>query len=134
MKLIRIYQCLCDPTRLRILSLLLRGPLCGCHLQEILGESQVNISRHLSYLKKRGLVEAQRHQHWMIYHLPAKRPAELESNLQCLQDCQSSDPIFKKDLIKFQKVVGTTEAGEVLAAACCSTSCTKAGTQRLPVS
>jgi ArsR family transcriptional regulator len=121
MKLIRIYQCLCDPTRLRILSLLLRGPLCGCHLQEILGESQVNISRHLSYLKKRGLVEAQRHQNWMIYSLSAQRSAELEANLKCLQDCQTSDPIFKKDLAKFRKVTGSTEAHEVLAAACCST-------------
>ena len=36
MDLIRIYECLCDATRLRILHLLTHGPLCVCHIQEIL--------------------------------------------------------------------------------------------------
>jgi DNA-binding transcriptional ArsR family regulator len=71
-KLIRIYQCFCDETRLRIINLLIRGPFCVCHIQQIVGESQVNVSRHLSYLKDRGMVEVRRHQNWMIYRLPEK--------------------------------------------------------------
>ncbi len=51
MDLIQIYQCLCDPTRLRILHLLTQTPLCVCHFQEILGEPQVKVSKHLSYLR-----------------------------------------------------------------------------------
>jgi DNA-binding transcriptional ArsR family regulator len=54
MKLVSIYECLCDATRLRLLNLLLQGPLCVCHLQAVLGESQVKISKHLSYLRARG--------------------------------------------------------------------------------
>jgi ArsR family transcriptional regulator, arsenate/arsenite/antimonite-responsive transcriptional repressor len=96
--LIQIYQCLCDQTRLRILHALTHGPLCVCHLQELLAEPQVKISKHLGYLRERGLVEVTRHQNWMIYALPAKRSAELDANLQCLQDCVQSHSIFKADL------------------------------------
>ena len=97
-ELIQIYQCFCDETRLRILNALSRGPLCVCHLQELLNETQVKVSKHLGYLKEKGLVEAKRHQNWMIYALPAARPAELDSNLRCLQDCVQSNPVFKSDL------------------------------------
>ena len=79
MDLIKIYECLCDPTRLRLLNILGQGPLCVCHFQEILGEPQVKISKHLSYLRVRGLVQAERQGNWMIYELPAKRSPELSS-------------------------------------------------------
>lgn len=98
MKLVEIYQCFCDETRLRILHLLSHGPLCVCHFQSILGESQVKISKHLAYLKARGMAAATRHQNWMIYSLPVKRSADLERNMQCLQDCVQTEPIFKRDL------------------------------------
>lgn len=104
MDLIRIYQCLCDPTRLRILHLLVQSPLCVCHFQEILGEPQVKISKHLAYLKDRGMVVAERDQSWMIYSLPKKRDAELEANLKCLQDCVQTDPVFKRDLRTLARV------------------------------
>lgn len=97
-ELTRIYQCFCDLTRLRIMNLLIQGPLCVCHFQTLLDETQVKISKHLSYLRDAGLVEATRHQNWMIYSLPQERPAELEKNLACLQDCAQSEPLFKKDL------------------------------------
>jgi ArsR family transcriptional regulator, arsenate/arsenite/antimonite-responsive transcriptional repressor len=96
--LIRIYQCFCDETRLRILHLLEQGPLCVCHFQEILDEPQVKISKHLAYLRERGLAEVERHQNWMIYSLPKKRSKELEANLQCLQDCTQTNAVFKADL------------------------------------
>ncbi len=98
MDLIQIYQCLCDRTRLRILHLLTQMPLCVCHFQEILDEPQVKISKHLAYLRERGMVEAERDQNWMIYALPKKRDAELAVNLKCLQDCVQTDPTFKSDL------------------------------------
>lgn len=96
--LIRIYQCLCDRTRLRILHLLARSPLCVCHFQEILDEPQVKISKHLAYLRKRGMAVASRDQNWMIYSLPGQRTRELELNLKCLQDCVQSDGVFARDL------------------------------------
>ena len=84
MDLIQIYQCFCDRTRLRILHLLTQTPLCVCHFQDILDEPQVKISKHLAYLRERGLVVAEREQNWMIYSLPEKRAAELESEFEML--------------------------------------------------
>lgn len=106
MKLVQIYECLCDATRLRLLNLLLQGPLCVCHLQSVLGESQVKISKHLGYLKTRGLVTASRQGNWMIYALPtpADRSPELEANLACLQDCVQENAALKRDLAKLKKL------------------------------
>jgi len=103
-ELIRIYECFCDRTRLRILHLLGQGPLCVCHLQAVLGEPQVKVSKHLAYLKRRGLVQANREANWMIYRLPQKPPREVTANLACLQDCADEDPIFRRDAAKLRKV------------------------------
>ena len=104
MDLVRIYQCLCDRTRLRILHLLGDGPLCVCHFQAVLREPQVKISKHLGYLKSRGLVEAKREGNWMIYRLPEKLSHELAANLACLQDCAREDSVFRRDAEKLRKV------------------------------
>lgn len=107
MDLIQIYQCLCDRTRLRILHLLAQSPLCVCHFQEILGEPQVKISKHLAYLRTRGMVRAERRGNWMIYSLPGKPERELEANLKCLQDCVQTEPGFKRDLKKLAALRST---------------------------
>ena len=104
MDLVQIYQCFSDRTRLRILHLLTKSPLCVCHFQTILGEPQVKISKHLAYLRDRGLVEVERDQNWMVYSLPKKRAPELETNLQCLQDCVQSDKAFASDLKKLAAI------------------------------
>ena len=104
MELVQIYQCFCDPTRLRILHLLTQTSLCVCHFQEVLGEPQVKISKHLAYLRARDLVETKRSGNWIIYSLPSKRSAELELNLQCLQDCTATDPIFRRDLQRLTRL------------------------------
>ncbi len=100
--LIEIYNCLCDETRLRIVHLLAQSPLCVCHLQEFLGLTQVAASKHLAYLRQRGLVESRRHEQWMIYSLPVERPRELDWQLRCLQDCLPTHPIFRDDLRKLK--------------------------------
>jgi ArsR family transcriptional regulator len=104
MDLVRIYSCLCDRTRLRLLNLLLQGPLCVCHFQEVLREPQVKISKHLAYLKGHGLVEAERCANWMIYRLPEQRSAQLQANLACLQDCLQEEAIFRADTARLEKI------------------------------
>jgi DNA-binding transcriptional ArsR family regulator len=98
MKLMQIYRCLCDETRLRILHLLQQRPLCVCHFQEILQLPQVAVSKHLAYLRRAGLVEARRREQWMIYSLPASPSPELDRQLSCLQDCVQTEPVFCADL------------------------------------
>ncbi len=76
------------------------GDLCVCHLQEILGETQVKVSKHLAYLRKHGLVESRKEANWMVYRLPSKRSHELSANLACLQDCVSENAVFGRDTAK----------------------------------
>ena len=104
MDLIRIYQCLCDRTRLRILHLLGQGPLCVCHFQEVLQEPQVKISKHLGYLRARSMVQCERRGNWMVYAIPAGPSKELAANLACLQDCAREDPAFQRDLVRLKRL------------------------------
>jgi len=99
-ELVKIYECLCDATRLRILHLLTEGPLCVCHFQAVLREPQVKISKHLAYLRTRGLVTCERQGNWMIYRLPVRPSRELRRNLACLQDCVAEQSVFRRDLAR----------------------------------
>ena len=116
MKLVKIYECLCDETRLRILNLLGGGPLCVCDIQRVLGEPQVKVSKHLAYLRTRGMVTVRREANWMIYSLPGRRPQELERTLACLQDCSREDPVFRADRGR----LGTLAAAQGKGGACCT--------------
>ena len=111
MDLVSIYECLCDRTRLRLLALLGGGPLCVCHLQEVLGEPQVKVSKHLAYLRERGLVEASREGNWMVYSLPAAPPRELAANLACLRECTPGDPGLSRDIAMLAKLRARLAAG-----------------------
>lgn len=104
MDLVTIYECLCDRTRLRILHLLGQGPLCVCHFQDVLREPQVKISKHLGYLRTRGLVGCERQGNWMVYSLPAKPSRELAANLACLQNCARENPDLQRDLARRRKL------------------------------
>ena len=64
-----LFQALGDPTRLRILGLLLTGEVCVCHIHESLRISQPKTSRHLAYLRRSGLVDTRRDGLWVYYRL-----------------------------------------------------------------
>lgn len=115
-ELVRVYACLCDRTRLRILGLLCHGPLCVCHLQEILREPQVKVSKHLRYLRAHGLVQARREGNWRIYSLPPRRTRALEANLACLQDCTAEDRTFRRDAEKLKALRDQLDGADP---ACC---------------
>ena len=100
MEVIHIYKCLCDEQRLRILNLLREGPLCVCHLMEILEADQVKISKQLRYMKDLGMVDAERKAQWMIYRLAEAGNPLLEQNLKCLQDCAGESLAFAEDMRK----------------------------------
>jgi ArsR family transcriptional regulator len=128
MDLVTIYECLCDRTRLRILHLLRRGPLCVCHIQEILGEPQVKVSKHLGYLKTHGLVNVRREANWRVYSIVAKPTKALEANLACLQDCAAEDRVFRRDAEKLEALRASLGEG---APGCCATK-PRAGAARAP--
>lgn len=114
MNALTVYRCLCDSTRLRILNLLLEGPLCVCHLAAVLDLPQPKISRHLKALKDAGAVETERSYNWTICRISTHPNRVLEVNLQCLQDLRGEDPVFRKDLECRKKTlerISTSECG-----------------------
>lgn len=111
LKLIQIYECLCDETRLRILNLLSATPLCVSHIQKILQISQVKVSKHLNYMKERGMVSAMRCENRILYSLAKGTSAGLETNMKCLQDCSKEYPIFLEDLKRLQSIY--QEVGQI---------------------
>jgi ArsR family transcriptional regulator len=105
MKVIQVYKCFCDEFRLRILNLLQEGPLCVCHLMEILDCDQVRMSKQLRYMKELGMVASERSAQWMIYRLADPDHRLLTENLKCLQDCAAEELCFRSDLRRREQVL-----------------------------
>jgi ArsR family transcriptional regulator len=62
------FKALSDPTRVRILNILIRNPeCCACDVQTNFELSQPTISHHLSVLKKAGLVDCEVRGRWCFY-------------------------------------------------------------------
>ncbi len=99
MDLASFYKCLSDPTRLRIVSLLVeQGPLCVCDLQECLGEPQVKMSKHIGYMRKFGLLEMERKANWNFYRVASDLPPMVTAALQAFQEHRSAIEPFATDL------------------------------------
>ena len=93
----RIFRALSDRTRLRILNLLKGGEMCVCDLVDILEVPQPTASRHLSYLRKAGLVTARKAGHWNYYRLATNRRPFFERLRACLGVCCQEYPQLAKD-------------------------------------
>jgi ArsR family transcriptional regulator, arsenate/arsenite/antimonite-responsive transcriptional repressor len=110
-QLLRLYDCLCDATRLRVLGLLAAQPLCVCHFEAVLKLPQARISRHLAYLRKHGLVVTEQRGPWRIYSLASPPSPALAANLACLQDAALEEPVFRQDRARLSQLSAKTDCG-----------------------
>jgi ArsR family transcriptional regulator len=94
---------LSDKTRLRLLSLMVRGEVCVCHLQGSLQTNQPKISRHLACLRKAGLVEARRDGRWTHYRLK-KLEGDLGKILLQTLSHLKLEPQIKRDFRRLKQV------------------------------
>lgn len=104
MQLVSIYKALSNETRVRLVNLLLEGPLCVCHLQTVLGLPQVMVSKHLGYLKTHGVVDSRREANWIIYSLPAKSSPELRVHFAALRACVAEGDLFRADKARLDRL------------------------------
>ena len=66
----KIFKALSDDSRLRILFLLLENKqMCITDLELILDFTQTKTSRHLTYLKNSGIVNAKKIDQWVFYYI-----------------------------------------------------------------
>jgi ArsR family transcriptional regulator len=109
--LLRIYDCLCDATRLRLIHLLAQRPLCVCHFEAVLRLPQAKISRHLAYLRRHGMVAAEQRGPWRIYSLVTPPPPALAANLACLQDALTTEPFLRRDRERLDQLSAKADCG-----------------------
>jgi ArsR family transcriptional regulator, arsenate/arsenite/antimonite-responsive transcriptional repressor len=98
MSIEHLFKGLADQTRLRILNLLLTGELCGCDLQYVLDTSQPNISRHLSYLKRTGLVLDRRDGYRVFYRVADAENPNVSLLAEYLRQSFRMEKGFERDL------------------------------------
>jgi ArsR family transcriptional regulator len=94
-KTVKILKALSDPTRLRIVILLLEKDLCVCELLFILDMEQSRISHQLRILRDAELVEDIRDGKWIIYRIPNEIRQKLEPLF---------GPFFGEDLRQSNKI------------------------------
>ena len=99
-----LFRAFSDPTRLRLLNLLLDRELCVCDLCEVLDEIQPKVSRHLAYLRRAGLVSVRRDGKWKHYAV-TKQAAGLERTLlDCIRTCLRDLDVLGSDLKQLRKL------------------------------
>lgn len=111
MQLLRLYDCLADATRLRVLALLAVQPLCVCHFEAVLRLPQARISRHLAYLRRHRVVTAEQRGPWRIYALADPRPPLLAANLAALHSAAATDPVLRRDQARLAALGDRVDCG-----------------------
>lgn len=81
-----VLRMLADPLRVRIVELLATEQLCTCHLVELTGASQTNLSNHLRGLREAGIVAAEPVGRYTYYRLLPDRLEKVAAALTGLAD------------------------------------------------
>jgi ArsR family transcriptional regulator len=98
------FRALADKTRLRLLNLLGDDEVCVCFLVEILQTNQPNISRHLAYLKRAGVVGSRREGKWMHYRIISPSNTHAARVLDELRACLAEDKEMKQERSRLVRV------------------------------
>jgi ArsR family transcriptional regulator, arsenate/arsenite/antimonite-responsive transcriptional repressor len=100
----RLLKALADPTRLRIVGLLEAGEICVCHVHDSLKISQPKASRHLAYLRRAGVVLAEKRGLWVYYRLAPQPTGVAQRLLDAARDCVTHLETAKRDCCRLEKV------------------------------
>jgi ArsR family transcriptional regulator len=101
----RYFRGLSDPSRLRIINLLLHGELCGCDIQYVLSTSQPNVSRHLTYLKNAGLVLDRRDGFRIFYRLAEPWKGIRRQLFEFLRNAFKAEEALQRDVDRLRQAV-----------------------------
>jgi ArsR family transcriptional regulator len=87
-----LLRLLADPLRARIVQLLAAEQLCTCHLVELTGAKQTNVSNHLRALREAGLVRQEPCGRFTYYRLDPDALAALGGALTGLAQAARTVP------------------------------------------
>lgn len=95
--MIDLFKALSEESRLRILSLLLDDEMCVCEIEASLKTTQSNASRHLTVLKKCGILESYKKAQWAYYRVSDKFKMENKLLWDYLQQRLIELPSYNAD-------------------------------------
>lgn len=98
-----ILKALSDETRLRIVAQIFKGDMCVCEIEECLGLTQSNASRHLTILKKAGVLESYKDAQWAYYKMNSSFKEENTELFSYLERKLSNIPCYQKDCENYKK-------------------------------
>lgn len=102
-------KALSDPTRLRIMLLLLEQELCVCELETVLSVEQSRLSHALRLLRDAGLIDERREGRWVFYKASEGVSPSLRAYLEGASrgnDEAAADRRMAKTLIEESKPSG----------------------------
>jgi ArsR family transcriptional regulator len=91
------FKALADPTRLRILGLLMGGEVCVYDIHGTLGIPQPKASRHLSYLRRSGLVLARKQGLRVHYQIAPLQDGVMKALMGAVTHCLCHVDLVGKD-------------------------------------
>ena len=102
----QIFRACSDPSRLRILNLIMtNGEMCITDLERILDFTQTKTSRHLIYLKNSGILTTRKFNQWAFYQIKDEVFEMVKQILQFLR----RDPVLQQDQQVFQTMYTNRE-------------------------
>ncbi len=99
-----MFRAFSDPTRLRVLYLIRERELCVGDLVSVLRLPQPSVSRHLSYLRRSGLVKVRRDGVWAFYALSEVKTPFHRKLFDCLGACFGGVPEIARDVQRAEKL------------------------------
>ena len=103
--LVTFSRALADPTRSRIVNLVMKDALCVCELAEILGMPQSSVSSHVQIIRKAGLLDSEKCEKWTYFRIAPEYRKLIKSLMVFFVVAETRE--FEKDTAKAAKRLTT---------------------------
>lgn len=100
--MVDILKALADETRLRLVAILLEEPLCVCEIEACLNLTQSNVSRHLTVLKRAGILESYKMAQWVYYKINEDFMLKHASLYQYIVQSVKTMPSYETDYSQYK--------------------------------
>lgn len=98
-----LFKALSEESRLRILSILMEREMCVCEIEVCLKMTQSNASRHLTELKKCGILDSYKEAQWAYYKISDHFKQENKDLWEYLQIQLKQLKTYQEDYIQYEK-------------------------------
>lgn len=101
--MVELFKALSEESRLRIMALLLDREMCVCEIEACLDLTQSNASRHLTVLKRSGILESYKISQWTYYKINDSFKNEQSELWNYLQVKLKELPTYQTDRTEYEK-------------------------------